>query len=192
MVRVLLRPIIFNLALSLPLVLSSQTGKAREIDKYIHPLANAHQFSGVVIASYKGKIIYEKAFGDAVVEFNVPNQPYTHFCIASVTKPMTEIIALKLEEEGTLKLQDKISRWVPDFPNGDKISIEMLMNHTSGIPHRGTTEDQEASPYTSADMLEKAKHATLEFNPGTKESYSSLGYSVLARVLELASRKSYQ
>jgi CubicO group peptidase (beta-lactamase class C family) len=189
---ILLRSIILNVILSLTLIVSAQSGKVNEIDNYIHPLVNAHQFSGVVIASYKGKIIYEKAFGNAVAEFNIPNQPYTHFCIASVTKPMTEIMALQLEDEGDIQLQDKISRWVPDFPNGEKITIEMLMNHTSGIPHRGTTEDQEATPYTSSDMLEKAKHVTLDFEPGTKESYSSLGYSVLARILELASGKSYE
>jgi CubicO group peptidase (beta-lactamase class C family) len=185
------RAIIFQLAVFSFLSAFSQNKKADEIERYIRPLADAHQFSGVVVASYKGKVIYEKAFGSAVAEFNLPNQTQTRFCIASVTKPMTEVIALKLAGEGKLQLQDKISKWVPDFPGGDKITIEMLMNHTSGIPHRATTEEQEAQPYSSADMLEKAKHVTLEFEPGTQESYSSLGYSVLARILELASGKSY-
>jgi CubicO group peptidase (beta-lactamase class C family) len=169
----------------------AQIQKSAEIDRYVSSLARSGQFSGVVIASYKGKVVYEKAFGKAVAEFNLPNQLNTRFCIASVTKPMTEVIALRLAEEGTIQLQDKISKWVPDFPNGDKISLEMLMNHTSGIPHRATTPEQEALPHTSSDMLEMAKHVSLEFEPGTKESYSSLGYSVLARVLELASGKTY-
>ena len=65
------------------------------------------------------------------------------------------------------------------------------MLHRSGIPHRGTKEEEESLRYTAADMVEKAKHAPLAFQPGERERYSSLGYSVLARILELASGKSY-
>src|SRR5580765_1092484 len=97
----------------------AQIQKSVEIDRYVSSLAHSGQFSGVVIASYKGKVVYEKAFGKAVAEFNLPNQLNTRFCIASVTKPMTEVIALRLAGEGTIQLQDKISKWVPDFPNGD-------------------------------------------------------------------------
>jgi hypothetical protein len=67
----------------------------------------------------------------------------------------------------------------------------MLMLHRSGIPHRGTKPEEESLRYTAADMVEKARGVPLMFQPGERESYSSLGYSVLARVLEIASGKSF-
>jgi CubicO group peptidase (beta-lactamase class C family) len=170
---------------------TAQQSKALAIDAYISPLVKANQFSGIVMASYKGKFIYEKSFGYAVAEFDLPNQLNTRFGVASVTKSMTLIIALKLAQEGKLQFSDKLSRWVADFPNGNEITIEMLIKHQSGLPHRITKPEEEALPYTPADMLEKAKHAELIFPPGIKEAYSSLGYSVLARILELASGKTY-
>jgi CubicO group peptidase (beta-lactamase class C family) len=174
-----------------PCLASAQTKKAVEIDAFVRPLVKANQFSGVILASYKGNLIYEKAFGMAQAELGVPNHIDTRFAIASVTKPMTQAITIRLIEEGKLGLQDKLSKWLPDFPNGEQITVEMLIQHRSGIPHRGTKEVEESLRYTAADMVEKAKQVKLEFKPGEDEGYSSLGYSVLARVLELASGKNF-
>ena len=174
-----------------PYLASAQTKKAVEIDAFVRPLVKANQFSGVIIALYKDKLIYEKAFGMAQAELGVPNRIDTRFGIASVTKPMTQTIAIRLSEEGKLGLQDKLSKWLPDFPNGEQITVEMLIQHRSGMPHRGTKEVEETLRYTAADMVEKAKQVKLEFKPGESEKYSSLGYSVLARVLELASGKNF-
>src|SRR5713101_6015720 len=165
-----------------PLLAQAQTKKAKAIDAYVRPLVKANQFFGVILASYKGKLIYEKAFGMAQAEHGVPNRLDTRFGIASVTKPMTQIIAIRLIEEGKLGLQDKLAKWLPDFPKGEQISVEMLIQHRSGIPHRGTREDEETTHYTPAEMVEKAKKATLAFQPGERRLYSSLGYSVLTRV----------
>src|SRR5262245_728471 len=185
------RCISFLFILLLPVSLMAQVKKVEEIDAYVKPLVKINQFSGVILASYKGKVIYEKAFGLAQAELGVPNRADTVFGIASITKPMTMTIALRLIEEGKLGRQDKLSKWLPDFPKGDEITVEMLMLHRSGLPHRGTREVEESLRYTTADMVEKAKHVKLEFQPGERESYSSLGYSVLARVLEIASGKSF-
>jgi hypothetical protein len=88
-------------------------------------------------------------------------------------------------------LADKLSKYIPDFPNGDKITIEMLARHRSGIPHRVMPPEAEALPYSSAEFVEKVKQAKLAFEPGSNRLYSSAGYSVLARVLEIASGKPY-
>jgi len=182
-----------RISLSLLLLVSAapQPKKVAEIDTYLAPLVKARQFSGVVLASYKGQVIYEKPFGMAQAELGVPNRADTVFGIASVTKPMTMTVALRLIEEGKLGRQDKLSKWLPDFPRGEQITVEMLMLHRSGIPHRGTREEEETLRYTAADMVEKARQAPLAFQPGEREMYSSLGYSLLARVLELASGKPF-
>ena len=168
-----------------------QSTTAKKIDDLIQPVAQSGRFSGVVIASQNGSIIYEKAFGMANAELKVPNTTASRIGIASITKPMTAIILARLIEEQKLTLDDKLSKFIPDFPSGDKITIAMLSQHRSGIPHRVMPEVEEAASYTSAEMIEKIKRAKLAFEPGTSELYSSGGYATLARVLEIVSGQSF-
>ncbi len=161
------------------------------IDAYVNPFVEAGQFSGVLLAAQNGNVVYEKAFGPAIAEFDIPNRVDTRIGIASITKSMTSVILIRLLEEKRLTLEDKVKKYIPDFPNGGRITVEMLSDHRSGIPHRVMSPEWEAVPHTSADMVEKIKLAKLEFEPGTQELYSSAGYSLLARILEIASGKPY-
>ncbi len=187
-----------NFVLVLSLILSSfsqgafgQSDKAKKIDEFITPFAKANQFSGVVLASENGKIIYEKAFGLANADYKIPNQLNTRIGIASITKPMTVVILNRLIEEKKITPADKLTKYIPDFPNGDKITIEMLAQHRSGILHRVMPPEQETISYSSAEFIEKVKQAKLAFEPGSQRLYSSGGYAVLARTLEIASGKPY-
>ena len=168
-----------------------QSSKTDKIDRLISGLAKTGHFSGVVTASENGKLIYEKAFGMANADFKIPNTLNTRIGIASITKSMTSVILVKLIEEGKVRLEDPLSKYIPDFPSGDKITIEMLQRHRSGILHRVMPPEMETVPYTSEQMVEKVKRAKLAFTPGEKRLYSSGGYAVLARVLEIASGKPY-
>lgn len=163
----------------------------RELDAYVRPLVEVGDLSGTLLVARGGRIVYERSFGMADYELGVPNGPDTRFNVASVTKPLTRIAALLLAEAGDLTLDDPLSRWIPDFPRGGAITIRHLVEHRSGIPHRVTTDTEVFRPYTAAEMVEKAAQAGLDFEPGSRESYSSAGYSVLARVLELAAGESY-
>jgi len=169
-----------------------QTDKAKKIDQLIAPFVAAQQFSGVVLASENGKVIYEKAFGLANADYKIPNQLNTRIGIASITKQMTGVILNRLVEANKVALADKLSKYIPDFPSGDKITVEMLARHRSGIPHRVMPPEMESLAYTSEEFVEKAKQAKLAFEPGTSRLYSSGGYAVLARVLEIASGKTFQ
>lgn len=161
------------------------------IDAYLDPFVRAGHFSGVILASQDGKVIYEKAFGMANAEFKIPNSTDTRIGIASISKPMTEVILIHHIEENKVALADKVSTYIPDFPNGDKITIEMLSRHRSGIPHRVMKPEEEALPHNSAEMVERIKQAKLVFEPGVRVLYSSAGYTLLARILEIVSGKSY-
>jgi len=186
---------IFASFLLLSLVSSTalpQTDKAKKIDQLIAPFVAAQQFSGVVLASENGKVIYEKAFGLANADYKIPNQLNTRIGIASITKQMTGVILNRLVEANKVALADKLSKYIPDFPSGDKITVEMLARHRSGIPHRVMPPEMESLAYTSEEFVEKAKQAKLAFEPGTSRLYSSGGYAVLARVLEIASGKTFQ
>ncbi|NNE68470.1 MAG: serine hydrolase [Pyrinomonadaceae bacterium] len=166
--------------------------QAKTIDDFVAPFAKANHFSGVVLAEKDGKVIYEKAFGLANAEHNVPNKLNTKFGIASITKPMTSVVLLRLIEAGKISPADKLSKFIPDFPNGDKITIEMIARHRSGIPHRVMPNDEETKRFTPEQFVERVKKAKLEFEPGTDDLYSSAGYAVLARTLEIASGESFQ
>lgn len=169
----------------------SQSAKAKQIDDFVSQFVKANQFSGEIVASENGKIIYEKAFGMANADFKIPNQLNTRIGIASITKLMTTVILTRLVESGKIALSDKLTKFIPDFPNGDKITIELLARHRSGIKHRVMPPEQETIAYTSAEFIEKVKKSELAFEPGTQSLYSSGGYAVLARCLEIASGKSY-
>ena len=186
-------PVVFTLLLLLsPQVVFGRNKKAENIEKYLKPFAARQQFSGVILAADGGKVIYEKAFGLANAEHNIPTGLDTKFNIASVTKAMTRAIAVRLIVDGKLGLQDKLSKFVPDFPNGEQITVEMLLRHRSGIPHRAIKSEEESLRYTPAQMVEKIKLAKLAFQPGEKRLYSSAGFTVLTRVLEIASGKTYR
>ncbi len=169
----------------------AQSDKAKKIDEFIKPFAEASQFSGVVLASENGKVIYERAFGLANADYKIPNQLNTRIGIASITKYMTSVILSRLIETNKITLSDKLNKYIPDFQNGDKITIEMLARHRSGIPHRVMPPEAESLAYTSAEFVGKVKQAKLAFEPGTGRLYSSAGYAVLARVLEIVSGKTY-
>jgi CubicO group peptidase (beta-lactamase class C family) len=169
----------------------AQTDKARKLDEFITPFAKANQFAGEVLAVENGKVIYEKAFGLANADYKIPNQLNTRIGIASITKNMTSVILSRLIKSNKISLADKLNKYIPDFPNGDKITIEMLARHRSGIPHRVMPPEAESLAYTSAEFIEKVKQAKLAFEPGTGRLYSSAGYAVLARVLEIVSGKPY-
>ncbi|MCB1026115.1 MAG: beta-lactamase family protein [Acidobacteria bacterium] len=123
---------------------SGQSLKAQRIAEYIDPFVKAGHFSGVVLASEDGKIIYERAFGIANAEYDIPNRLNTKFNIASITKSMTDVTLIRMVEAGKLGINDKLTKYIPDFPNGDKITFEMLARHRSGIPHRVTDPAEEA------------------------------------------------
>ncbi|MGE3468425.1 MAG: serine hydrolase domain-containing protein, partial [Pyrinomonadaceae bacterium] len=132
--------------------LSAQSDKAKQIDKFVSQFVRANQFGGQILAAENGKIIYEKAFGMANADFKIPNQLNTRIGIASITKSMTKVILIRLVESQKIALGDKISKYIPDLPGGDKITIDMLARHRAGIPHRVMPPAEETIPYTSAEF----------------------------------------
>jgi len=168
---------------------SARLGRA--LDAWARPLVAARQLSGNLLIAKGRGIVLERSWGAANFELGAPNRPDTRFCIASITKPMTVIMAVQMMSERKFGYTDSIARWFPDFPNGERITVEHLLRHRSGIPHRITTAADEAVPQTAASMVEFARRAKLDFTPGDSSQYSSGGFSVLSRILELAGGISY-
>ena len=154
------------------------------IDGWAENLVAANEISGTVLVARGDQILYHKAFGNGITTG-------TPFPVASLTKPLSIIMAMNLIDAGRFALDDRINRWVPEFPRSDSITVNILMSHRSGIPHRVTRPDDENSRRTATDMARLAALATPAFPVDSARLYSSAGYAVLARVMELASGTSY-
>jgi len=169
---------------------------AERVEAFVAPFVADGHVSGTVLVARGDEVLFHRSYGQANREHGVPNRPETRFGIASITKPMTVVIAVRLMEAGELRLDDPIATWLPDFPRAERITVEHLLRHRAGIPHRVTTEAEESMPRTAQDMVDLAARVLADDSrflcePGAVSNYSSAGYSILARVLELASGKSY-
>src|SRR5512135_2789264 len=128
-----------SILLMICLLLEIQPGTSQDtavkIDRLMTAYYNNGAFNGVVLAAKNGRIIYEKAFGYADREWNIPNTVDTRFRIASLSKSFTALLVLKLYEQGKIDLNGTIKDYIPDYGGkaGDTITIHQLLTHTSGI-----------------------------------------------------------
>lgn len=147
-----------------------------------------------VLVAQDGKILFEKSYGLADREHNVPVIPQTTFRIGSITKQFTASAILKLQEEGKLSVNDTLSKYIPDFPRGDEVTLRHLLTHTSGI-HSYTDEPDFESRVTNATtteaIIEEIKKYPFDFDPGTKWRYDNSGYLLLGNIVEKVSGQSY-
>jgi CubicO group peptidase (beta-lactamase class C family) len=146
-----------------------------------------------VLVSQDGKIIYEKGFGYADVGNKVPVTSETKFRIGSITKQFIATCILKLQEEGKLSVQDKLSKYIPGFPRGDEVTLHHLLTHTSGI-HSYTNRPgflkYLTMPITSASLVDTIEAYPYDFNPGDRYQYNNSGFFLLGYILEKLSGKS--
>jgi CubicO group peptidase (beta-lactamase class C family) len=141
----------------------------------------------VVLVAQDGRIIYKNAFGYADIENKVAATPQTKFRIGSITKQFVASAILKLEEQGKLQLSDKLSKYFPDFPRGNEVTIHHLLTHTSGI-HSYTNTDsfmtKVVNPVTSEELLNYFKKIPYDFSPGERIMYNNSGYFLLGYITE--------
>ena len=168
---------------------------ANRIQAYLQPFGENGNLIGTVLVARGGRILFRQSYGMANYELKVPNSSETRFHIASVSKPFTAAAILQLQEQGRLSVSDHVSKYLPDFPNGDRITLDNLLTHTSGIPDINGIEGIdtfERSPHTLAQVIAKFAGLPLEFAPGSKQSYSNSNYNLLALILEKVSGEGYE
>ena len=146
-----------------------------------------------VLIAQNSEILYQKGFGYANLKNQIPITPQTKFRIGSITKQFTASAILKLQEENLLKVTDSLSKFLPDFPRGDEVTIHHLLTHTSGI-HNYTNYPEFASAVEThieaEEIIQLFKTDKLDFNPGEKWSYSNSGYFLLGHIVEKISGQS--
>src|SRR5215471_18685283 len=167
---------------------------AARIRGYLAPFAATGNLSGTVLVARNGQILFEQSYGMANYEWQIPNSAKTRFHIASVSKLFTAAAILQLQEQGRLQVSDPISRFLPNYPQGDRITLDNLLTHTSGIPDINDLEDYDTfarSPHTLEQQIAKFAGLPLQFQPGSKASYSNSNYNLLATIIEKVSGQSY-
>ena len=167
----------------------------KRIDSLIAQYHDNAEFTGSVLVAKGSKLLLNKAYGYGNTEHMIPNTTKTIFNIASLTKPFTAALILKLSEEGKLSLDDMLTKYDPAYPNGSKISIRNLLTHTSGIANY--TDDKtframdQGKEVNLQQMMAFFKDKPLEFEPGTKFRYSNSGYRMLGYIIERVTAMSY-
>lgn len=147
---------------------------------------------GVAVLVMRGdNVLYRGARGEADVTGDVPLAPGDRFRIGSVTKQFAAVGLLTLVEAGQVALDDPLSKYLPDYPGGDKVTIEQLLNHTSGIRSYtdipGVMDGPIQRDLSTAQMLDYFKDEPADFAPGEAWRYNNSGYVLVGAVIEAAS-----
>ncbi len=166
------------------------TPQARAVDAAVRGLAPRGGPGFALAIVEDGEVVFKRGYGLADVSSGAAITPRTPFRLASVSKPLTATGVLVLVERGDLALSDPVSRHLAAFPYGDRITVEHLLQHTSGLPHyEDLPERFERDRPTNADMLDflAQSRPRVHFGPGERFDYNNLAYDLLALVIEAAS-----
>jgi CubicO group peptidase (beta-lactamase class C family) len=177
---------------------SQTTEKTQKIDELVNKYVEYGLFNGSVLVSENGNVILSKGYGYSDIDSKMECTPETKFRIGSITKQFTSMLIMQLVEKGKIKLEGKLSEYLPYYrkDNGDKITIHHLLTHTSGIPNY--TNDREfmqnglMKKYTPKELVEKLCSGNLDFEPGTSWNYSNSGYVILGAIIEEVTGKKYE
>ena len=155
--------------------------------------AAANKFSGAVLVAHENQTILTTARGYAIHPNVLANQPDTKFNIASVTKMLTAVAIMQLVADGKLDLHTPISKYNPDLPYADQITIHQLLTHTAGFDYYWNDAYRAARSdlRTINDYIKLFATSPLEFLPGTRHHYGNAGYVVLGALIEQVTGESY-
>ena len=135
-----------------------------------------------VLIAQDGQVIYRTARGRANLELDVPLSPNQVFRIGSLTKSFTAAAILKLGTTGKLSVDDPLSKFLLDFPNGGHITLAQLLDHTAGVSDAWDVDP--AKPQDTSSLVKLIAGHAPDFAPGTAWAYSNSGYILLGAVIE--------
>jgi D-alanyl-D-alanine carboxypeptidase len=163
-----------------------------ELNRSIDDFMAENGVPGCVVGVWaEGMDPWVSARGTADTETGRPMQPEDLFWIGSNTKCFTATVVLQLVDEGGLSLEDKLSQFYPEVPNADRITIRMLLNHTSGIPEHTQNarfiEQLTIDPlkkWTTQELIDIGTVDVPNYPPGEDFHYSNTNYTILAGIIE--------
>jgi CubicO group peptidase (beta-lactamase class C family) len=168
----------------------------QKIDTILNKLVKKDGIPGIAIGvSFADGSAYLKGYGKANLEFGINTEINTVFEIGSLTKTFTGVGILLLQEEGKLDVSDHVSKYFPQFPNGEIITIKHLLQHTSGLKDVLKIEPYKSNRWrnwTPQEVMKMIESAPLEFDPGQRMKYSNSGCYVLGLIIERVSGMSFE
>jgi CubicO group peptidase (beta-lactamase class C family) len=168
----------------------------KKVDHYLDSASKQFRFNGVALIAQKGEVLLNKGYGWRDVRSKTLHDSSSIFQIGSITKGFTATIILKLQEDGKLSVSDPIDKFIPDYPNGDKLTLYHLLTHTSGI----YDYTKNLAPYkflikktvSQRRIVNIMEDKPLETEPGTQFRYSSSNYYLLGIIIEKVTGKAYE
>jgi CubicO group peptidase (beta-lactamase class C family) len=162
------------------------------IDEVICAEMEKQHIPGVsVLVARSGKILRAQGYGLSNVELQVPVKPETVFQSGSMGKQFTATAVMMLAEEGKIRLDDPIKRYIKDGPAAwNQVTVRELLSHTAGFTDYPKNFDFRKD-YTEPELLKLVAAIPLAFQPGTKWSYSNLGYLTLGIMIHRVTGKFY-
>ena len=167
----------------------------QKLDSTFQRFNKRHDFHGSVLVAKGGKVVFKQHYGYANFKEKTEIDDNSLFQLASVSKQFTAASVLILKDRGELSLDDKVTRFFPEFPY-EEATVRHLLNHTSGLPkyfwlaeHKW---DKEHAP-SNAEMMDLLSKEKLNpfFRPGANFDYSNTGYFVLSAIVEKVSGNSF-
>jgi CubicO group peptidase (beta-lactamase class C family) len=166
----------------------------KQVRSTLDARAKSGDWSGATLLARGDQVLVNGAWGPADRAKQTANTTGTRFNVGSIGKLFTRTAVAQLAQAGKLSLDDKLSRWLPDFPHADSITIAMLCAHRSGVGDifnaRFDAMDRSKLKHNH-DYLELIRDQPLWFAPGTSERYSNGGYVLLGEVIAKASGEDY-
>lgn len=173
-------------------------GKAintQKIDDFLNYMVQNNQEIGSIAIFRNGKAIYKRDFGQNLLPKNTVYDSNTGYQIGSISKLMTAVMLHQLIEKGKLSLTDPLSKFYPEIPNAKKITIQMMLNHTSGLGDYVGESIKNNWLFGKAvgdkAIIEAIKKDGVHSQPGEKLRYSNSAYFLLSRILEKIHNKPY-
>lgn len=185
-------------------------GKKQEYAEALAPYVEKGTLAGaVVLVANKEKVIAVEAVGFADIAAKAPMKADAMFWIASQSKPITAAALMILVDDGKVKLDDPVSKYLPEFNNlwlaaeKDKdhlllkrparaVTVRDILSHTSGLPFKSTAEDPTLDAITLKAAVKTYAMTPLETEPGTKYQYSNAGINTAGRIIEVVSEMPYE
>ncbi|MDN3677258.1 serine hydrolase domain-containing protein [Flavobacterium paronense] len=169
-----------------------QTNQYSEIVNYYNTVQN---FNGAVLVATNGQIDYLAGIGVSNRQAGTTMNSKTKFKIASITKTFTAVLILQLYQEGKIDLNATFGKYYPNYKGEakDKVTIENLLTYSSGIPNavKNLWMRPYQLPITIDEFIDKYCSENLEFTPGEKSNYSNTEYTILHKIIENVSKKSF-
>lgn len=180
-----------------PVTQAAESEKLHALDKWLESVYEIDKFNGTVLLSKKGNVIFSKSYGNDGAESLNPLTEHSSYNLASVSKQFTAMGIVILKSKSKINYHDKVSAYIPELSYYKDVTIQQLLNHTSGLPDYMQLAGKHGDKndiFTTSEMLllYQKYHPGLKFMPGSKFEYSNAGYVLLAEIIERVSGASFQ